>query len=99
MIKEYIYKKFVDKVLSHMRITSDDLFERSKEKHLVIGRQLLFLLCNERGMSDREIQKYLERSNFKIDLPSIRYGINKAKEIRKQDQDFDNIFLNLNEID
>ena len=99
MIKEYIYKKFVNKVLSHMKITSDDLFERSKERHLVLGRQLLFLLCNERGMSNVEIQKYLERSDFKIDLPSIAYGIKKAKETRKQDRDFNTIFTTLNEID
>ena len=99
MLKEPIFKKFLNNVKTHMGVGIEELFDRSKESRIVLGRQSLFLLCKERGLSITEIKDCLERHNYTTEWSSIAYGIKKAQQMRDQDKDFETILHKLNDID
>ena len=99
MLKEPIFKKFLNNVKTHMGLRVEELFNRSKESGIVLGRQSLFLLCKERGLSITEIKDCLERHNYPTEWSSIDYGIKKAQQLRDEDKDFETIYSKLNDID
>ena len=46
-MKEHLFKQYLDNILEHLDITTDDLFEETKKSEVVRPRQMLYYLCRE----------------------------------------------------
>jgi len=98
-MKEYIFKQYLENILEHLDISIDELFQKTQVRNIVEGRQMLYYLCNERGMGITEIKTYMEKHGFKPPKSTILYGIAKAKEIIENDSDYHYIVKKLENIE
>jgi chromosomal replication initiation ATPase DnaA len=97
-MKEYIFKQYLDNILEHMDISLEDFFENNMMS-VVNARQILYYMCNERGMGAYDIQNYLSRQGYNVSHSTILHGIKKAKEIIDNDKDYKYIVNKLKEIE
>ena len=49
-MKYKIFKKIIENILNHLEIEYAEMFDESKNPVGVRARQLLYYLCNKRGM-------------------------------------------------
>jgi len=99
-MKEYIFKQYLDNVLKHLDITTDELFEDTKKSEVVRPRQMLYYLCREKGsMQFTEIKKYLSKAGFEVALDTIIYGSNSFKVLIEEDKDYKYIVKKLQDIE
>ena len=98
-MKEYIFKEYLANILSHLDITQNEFFERSKKREVVLPRQILYYLCREKAhMQFTEIRRYLTKQGFEVALDTIIYGYNSFSELLKEDEDYLYIVNKLKEI-
>ena len=79
---------------------NEEMFDKSNKPDSVRARQLLYYLCNKRGMGATEIQNYMEKEGYVVASHStILYGIDLIKKLLSEDTDFNLITLRLQEIE
>ncbi len=98
-MKEYIFKQYLDNILEHLGITLEDLLEETKTRTIVEARQILYYLCQERGMTLSEIKSYMETQGFEVTLATMMKGVAKAKDIIDNDPDYKYIVKKLENIE
>ena len=60
---------------------------------------MLYYLCNQRGMSNSDIQSYMKTQGFEVPLNNIQYGIERMNDIITNDSDYKHIVRKLKEIE
>ena len=98
-MKEYIYRQFLDNILSHLGIPESSLFSKTQERGMVEARQLLYYLCKKKGMRLSEIKLYMEKDGFYIKQQTIGHGVKKVQNTISNDPDYRVIISKLNQID
>ena len=99
-MKYKIFKKTIENILNHLEIEYAEMFDESKNPVGVRARQLLYYLCNKRGMGVVEIQGYMNKEGHAVNSHStIVYGIDLIKKALSEDSDLNVITLQLQEIE
>ena len=99
-MKYKIFKKILHNILNHLEIKKEEMFDESKNPVGVRARQLLYYLCNKRGMGVVEIKGYMIKAGYKVNShATIIYGIDHIKKMLSEDSDLNLITLQLQEID
>tara|TARA_R100000734_G_C3307866_1_gene98463 strand:+ start:508 stop:807 length:300 start_codon:yes stop_codon:yes gene_type:complete len=98
-MKEYIYKQYLNNILDHLEINLNDLLNKTKERRITEARYMLYYLCNQRGMSNSDIQSYMKTQGFEVPLNNIQYGIERMNDIITNDSDYKHIVRKLKEIE
>jgi len=99
-MKEHLFKQYLDNILEHLDITTDDLFEETKKSEVVRPRQMLYYLCREKAnMQFTEIRNYLSKQGFEVALDTIIFGTNSFKKILEEDKDYEYIVRKLEDIE
>ena len=98
-MKEYIYKQYLNNILDHLEINLNDLLNKTKERRITEARYMLYYLCNQRGMSNSDLQSYMKTQGFEVPLNNIQYGIERMNDIITNDSDYKHIVRKLKEIE
>ena len=98
-MKEYIYKQYLNNILNHLDIKINELLQKTKERRITEARYMLYYLCDQRGMSNSEIQSYMGSQGFDVPLNNIQYGIKKIGETITNDSDYKHIVKKLKQIE
>ena len=96
-MKKNIFDSYASKVARAFHIELDNIFEKSKRRHLVDARQMLYLLCMERPIRVAYIQHYLSEQGYDVSHTTILYGYKRAKEQVKNDPEFKEIYNHIKE--
>tara|TARA_Y100001938_G_C8096124_1_gene438267 strand:+ start:1457 stop:1759 length:303 start_codon:yes stop_codon:yes gene_type:complete len=99
-MKYKIFKKIIQNILTHLEIDKEEMFDESRNPVGVRARQLLYYLCNKRGMGVVEIKGYMVKSGYNVNShATIIYGIDHIKKMLSEDSDLNIITLQLQEIE
>jgi chromosomal replication initiation ATPase DnaA len=90
-MKEDVFNQYVDRVIDLFNISSEDLFSKSKKRHIVDARQLLYYLCHNRQMQFVIIQKFMGDNGYEIAHNSIINGVRVVEEKINEDRDYKTI--------
>ncbi len=94
-MKEDIFNQYVDRVTDLFNIDRETLFSRSKQRHIVDARQLLYYLCYNRQMQFVIIKKFMLDNGASILHNSIVNGINNVKVKLEEDKDYQTIIRDI----
>jgi chromosomal replication initiation ATPase DnaA len=87
-MKEDIFNQYVDRIVDIFNITKEELFSKSKKRHIVDARQMLYYLCHKRPMKYIIIQKYMMDNKYEIAHNSIINGIKVVEQRIEADRDY-----------
>jgi chromosomal replication initiation ATPase DnaA len=90
-MKEDVFNQYVEKVMDIFNISKKELFSKSKKRHIVDARQMLYYLCHTRPMKYIIIQKYMMDNKYKIAHNSIINGVKVVEGRIKEDKDYQDI--------
>lgn len=90
-MKEDVFNQYVGKVMDIFNISKKELFSKSKKRHIVDARQMLYYLCHKRPMRYIIIQKYMMDNKYKIAHNSIINGVKVVEGRIKEDKDYQDI--------
>ena len=90
-MKKEIFDKYAQGIASQFHLTLDQMFTKSKRRHEVDARQMLYYLCMERTIRISYIQRFLEEQGYNVSHSTIMYGYKKAKEQIEKDKDFKDV--------
>jgi chromosomal replication initiation ATPase DnaA len=94
-MKEDVFNQYVDRVIDIFNIDRETLFSRSKQRHIVDARQLLYYLCYNRQMRLITIKNYMLDNGASVLHNSIVNGINNVKVKLVEDKDYQTIIREL----
>ena len=94
-MKEDIFNQYVDRVTDLFNIDRETLFSRSKQRHIVDARQLLYYLCYNRQMQFVIIKKFMLDNGASVLHNSIINGINNVKVKLEEDKDYQTIIRDI----
>jgi len=94
-MKQDIFNQYVDKVIEMFNINKDILFSKSKERHVVDARQMLYYLCYNRQMQFVTIKNFMVNNGASVHHNSIVNGINNVKVKLEEDRDYQSIIKEL----
>jgi len=94
-MKEDVFNQYVDKVTELFNIKRDVLFSKSKERHVVDARQMLYYLCHNRQMQFVTIKNFMVGNGTSVHHNSIVNGINNVKIKLEEDRDYQTIIKEL----
>jgi len=90
-MKEDVFNQYVQRVVDLFGITKEELFSKSKVRHVVDARQLLYYLCHQRQMQFVIIKKFMDKNGYTIMHNSIINGVNVVDRKIKEDKDYQSI--------
>jgi chromosomal replication initiation ATPase DnaA len=90
-MKEDVFNQYVQRVVDLFGITKEELFSKTKVRHIVDARQLLYYLCHNRQMQYVTIKKFMENNGYTIMHNSIVNGIIVVSKKIKEDKDYKSI--------
>ena len=96
-MKEKVFKQYVDKVCSLFNITQDELFQKTKQRHITDARQLLYYVLKNRPMKILYIQKHKANNGYSINHSSVIHGINSVVKKINDDRDYSSIINSIEE--
>tara|TARA_R100000935_G_C2827827_1_gene163329 strand:+ start:1628 stop:1933 length:306 start_codon:yes stop_codon:yes gene_type:complete len=91
-MKRNIFDSYANKVAKAFHVNLDNIFEKSKRRHLVDARQMLYLLCMEKPIRISYIKLYLAEQGYEVSHTTILYGYKRAKVQVAQDPEFKEIY-------
>lgn len=94
-MKEDVFNQYVDKVIELFNINKEVLFSKSKERHVVDARQMLYYLCHNRQMQFVTIKNFMLSNGTSVYHNSIINGINNVKIKLEEDRDYQTIIKEL----
>ena len=86
-MKAKLFNNYLWQVARVTKVKKEKFFEKSKKRHLVDARHMLYYLCKENGVKVGYIQKYMADNGFETGHSSIIHGVNIMKEKVKEDKD------------
>lgn len=90
-MKEDVFNQYVDRVIDLFNVTREELFSKSKKRHIVDARQLLYYLCYKRQMQFVIIQKFMGDNGYEIAHNSIINGVKVIDNKIREDRDYQTI--------
>jgi len=94
-MKEDVFNQYVDKVMELFNIRRHVLFSKSKERHVVDARQMLYYLCHNRQMQFVTIKNFMVDNGTSVHHNSIVNGIKNVKAKLEDDRDYQTIIREL----
>ena len=94
-MKEDVFNQYVDKVVEIFNIKRKILFSKSKKRHVVDARQMLYYLCYNRQMQFVTIKNFMLYNGTSVHHNSIFNGINNVKAKLEDDRDYQTIIREL----
>lgn len=94
-MKEDVFNQYVDKVIELFNIDRHVLFSKSKQRHIVDARQLLYYLCYNRQIQFVTIKNFMLDNGTSVYHSSIVNGINNVKIKLEEDGDYHTIIKKL----
>jgi chromosomal replication initiation ATPase DnaA len=94
-MKKDVFNQYVDRVIDLFDIDRETLFSRSKQRHIVDARQLLYYLCHNRQMQFVTIKNFMLDNGASILHNSIINGVNNVKAKLEEDKDYQTIIKEL----
>lgn len=94
-MKEDVINQYVNKVIHLFNIDRETLFSKSKQRHIVDARQLLYYLCYNRQMQFVIIKNFMLDNGTSVHHNSIVNGINNVKVKLEEDKDYQTIIREL----
>ena len=87
-MKEDIFNKYVDRVVSMFGITKEEFFCKTRKSHIVDSRHLVYYLCSNRSIKLINIIHFMGKNGYTIANNSIRHGINSVEKKLIEDRDY-----------
>jgi chromosomal replication initiation ATPase DnaA len=94
-MKEDVFNQYVEKVLDLFNMDRETLFSRTKKRHIVDARQLLYYLCYNRKIQCVTIKDFMLENGASIHHNSIANGIKNVKLKFEEDRDYKAIIKEL----
>jgi chromosomal replication initiation ATPase DnaA len=94
-MKEDVFNQYVDKVIEMFSIKRKVLFSKSKQRHVVDARQMLYYLCYNRQMQFITIKNFMVNNGTSVHHNSIVNGIKNVKIKLEEDRDYQTIIREL----
>lgn len=94
-MKEDVFNQYVDRVTDLFNIDRETLFSKSKKRHIVDARQLLYYLCYNRQIQFVIIKKFMVDNGASILHNSIINGIKNVKAKIEEDKDYQTIIKDI----
>tara|TARA_R110000868_G_C10912442_1_gene765068 strand:+ start:527 stop:829 length:303 start_codon:yes stop_codon:yes gene_type:complete len=94
-MKKDVFNQYTDKVVDLFGIDKETLFSKSKQRHIVDARQLLYYLCHNRQMQSVIIKKFMLDNEASVHHNSITNGIKNVIVKLEEDKDYRTIIKEL----
>lgn len=94
-MKKDVFNQYVYRVIDLFNIDEETLFSKSKQRHIVDARQLLYYLCHNRQMQFVTIKKFMLDNGASVQHNSIINGIKNVKAKLEEDRDYKTIIKEL----
>jgi len=90
-MKENVFNRYVEQVLDLFGMDRETLFSKSKQRHIVDARQLLYYLCYNRQIQHITIKNFMLNNGASIHENSIINGIKNVNIKIEEDRDYQTI--------
>ncbi len=98
--KEEAFLQYLNNTLDYLGINKREFFTKSKERHIVKPKQMLYYICKEKAnMKPAEIMYYVENLGYTITFQDIMYGINTFKKVLEEDKEYKQIVKKCSKIE
>ena len=98
--KENIFTQYLENTTKHLGISEEEFFKKTKERHIVKPKQMLYYMCQEISkMKPAEIMHYVSNLGYEITFQDILYGINTFKKVLEEDKDYKQIVKKCSKIE
>jgi len=87
-MKVKIFNELVDEVSEMFNVSNKELFTKTKKRRVVEARYALYYMCHRKKMPIIYIQEFMNHNGYKIDHPTVIYGIKTVKQKIKTDPDY-----------
>lgn len=87
-MKKEIFNQYVEHIVDMFGITKEELFSKSRIRHLVDARHLLYYMCSTRPMNIVYIQRFLKEEGYDSQHPPIIHGVNIVNKRLRNDADY-----------
>lgn len=94
-MKEDVFNQYVERVSNLFNMDRETLFSKSKQRHIVDARQLLYYLCYNRQMQFVTIKNFMLANGTSVLHNSIVNGIKNVKIKLEEDRDYQTIIKEL----
>ena len=94
-MKEELFNQYTQKVMNTFGLSKEELFRKTKKRHIVDARQMLWYVCRQRPMRVVQIQEYMSNSGYNTAHSVILHGINVMSEKVEDDQDYAELYVKL----
>lgn len=94
-MKEDVFNQYVDRVIDLFNMDRETLFSKSKQRHIVDARQLLYYLCYKRQIQFVIIKKFMLDNGASILHNSIINGIKNVNLKIEEDKDYQSIIKDI----
>ena len=88
-MKKEIFTMYAELVAEKFHLTLDEMFIKSKTRHVVDSRQILFYLCVRRPIRITYIQKFLKDNGLDLSHSTIIHGYKHAQKMIAEDKDWE----------
>ena len=75
------FNQYATEVSRTLGCDTEDIFTRTKKRHLVDARQILFYIANQNDMSIVYIQKFMKENGMYMEHSTIIHGINRITDM------------------
>ncbi len=86
-----LFKTYAGNVQERFGISREQMFAKKKQQEYVDARQMLYLLCDRRGMRISYIERYMKEIGHDITHSTIIHGIQRAKKVMHEDDEYKKI--------
>lgn len=91
-MNEHIIQSYIDNVTMHYGLTTQFIFSKGQTVERTEPRQMLFYLCNKKGIPVVVVQKMLlDKYGFDMHHATILQSIRKIAEMIEGDGDYTNL--------
>jgi len=94
-MKKDVFNQYTDKVIDLFGIDRETLFSKSKQRHIVDARQLLYYLCHNRQIQSVIIKNFMLENGASVHHNSIANGIKNIIIKLEEDKDYKTIIKEL----
>lgn len=94
-MKEDVFNQYVERVIDIFGIDRETLFSKSKQRHIVDARQLIYYLCYNRQMRLVTIKNFMVKNGTSVLHNSIINGIKNVQFKIEEDKDYKTIIKEL----
>ena len=90
-MKEDVFNQYVDRVIDLFNMDRETFFSKSKQRHIVDARQLVYYLCLKRQIKSVIIQRFMACNGVSLFNNSIANGVKNVEIKLEEDRDYKTI--------